>query len=95
MGGAFVAGVVDMLAWRHGQRIFLARAITDMRKGANSLASMVVDQLGKDPMTGDVFVFVNRRRSTMKVLVWDMTTSSQIPFPLVLLTPQLLKRSLL
>lgn len=62
-----------MLSISHHQRIFLARAITDMRKGADSLAAMVSSLLGQDPLSGDAFIFVNRRRSMVKMLMWDVS----------------------
>lgn len=62
-----------MLSLSHAQRIFLARAPTDMRKGSNSLAEMVRTQLDKDPLSGDAFVFFSRRRNYVKILVWDVS----------------------
>ena len=62
-----------MLSLSHCQRIYLARACADMRKGFDGLAALVREQLGKDPLSGDAFVFVGRKRSTLKVLVWDIT----------------------
>jgi len=62
-----------MLSLSHCQRIFLARAPTDMRKGANGLSAMVRERLGKDPLGGDAFVFVSRRRNYVKILVWDVS----------------------
>lgn len=44
-----------------------------MRKGFGGLSGLVRDGLGKDPLSGDVFVFINRRRNRMKLLVWDRT----------------------
>jgi hypothetical protein len=38
-----------MLNVSHVQRIFLARAVADMRKGINGLSALVTDRLGKDP----------------------------------------------
>jgi transposase len=32
---------------------------------------MVRRELGMNPLSGDVFVFVNRRRTHVKLLVWD------------------------
>ncbi len=60
-----------MLSFETGRRIFIARAVTDMRKSFNTLAALVEHQLGHDPFAGDVFVFIGRRRNRMKVLVWD------------------------
>jgi transposase len=62
-----------MLSLSHVQRIFLARAPTDMRKQALGLAGMVMDALGKDPLSGDAYVFLNRHRTIVKILVWDVS----------------------
>ena len=62
-----------MLSLSHCQRIFLARAATDMRKGARSLSVLVRDQLGQDPLSGDLFIFVSKRKNYVKVLSWDTT----------------------
>ncbi len=60
-----------MLSFSSSRRIFLARAATDMRRGIDTLASMVLGELGADPRSGDCFVFVGRDRRRLKVLVWD------------------------
>ena len=44
-----------------------------MRKGFDGLAAVVTLQLGRDPLAGDVFLFVNRTRKRAKVLLWDGT----------------------
>ena len=54
-----------------GRRVFLARAVVDMRKSYQTLADVVRLQLDLDPLSGDVFIFVGRDRSRVKVLVWD------------------------
>ena len=45
----------------------------DMRKGFDGLAAVVTQQLSRDPLSGDVFLFVNRTRKRAKVLLWDGT----------------------
>jgi len=62
-----------MLSLSHVQRIFLARAPADMRKQARGLAGLVMDELGRDPLSGDAFVFLNRHRSMVKILMWDFS----------------------
>lgn len=45
----------------------------DLRKGYNGLYGIVEQELGRDPMSGEFFLFVNRRRTSCKVLHWDGT----------------------
>lgn len=52
-------------------RIWLCTEPTDMRKSFNGLSALVKHRLSADPLSGDLFVFVNRRRSQMKVLYFD------------------------
>jgi transposase len=42
-----------------------------MRKSFNGLAGIVRDRLQADPMSRDLFLFSNRARNRMKVLVYD------------------------
>jgi transposase len=42
-----------------------------MRKGFDSLSGLVRNTLMRDPLTGDVFVFVSRQRMHIKLLYWD------------------------
>lgn len=44
---------------------------TDMRKGFNGLSGLVKDKLSSNPMSGEVYIFINRRRDKMKLLVWE------------------------
>ena len=52
-------------------RYFLYRETTDIRKGFDGLSGMVSGQLGQNPMSGDVFIFVNRQRNRIKLLRWE------------------------
>jgi transposase len=45
----------------------------DMRRGFDSLFGLVRSELGRDPLSGDMFVFVSRNRQRAKVLLWDGT----------------------
>jgi len=52
-------------------RVFLCTSPTDMRKGFDTLAVLVRDGLGYDPLSGHLFLFVGRRRDRLKILYWD------------------------
>lgn len=52
-------------------RIYLCAQPTDMRKGFDSLAALVRDWLGHDPLSGHLFVFRSRRGDRLKLLWWD------------------------
>jgi transposase len=54
-------------------RVFAYPAPTDLRKGYDGLYGLVQRELGCDVLGGELFLFVNRRRTTCKVLVWDGT----------------------
>lgn len=54
-----------------GRRIFLVAGPTDMRKSFNGLAGIVREKLESDPMSRDLFLFCNRAKNRLKVLVYD------------------------
>lgn len=60
-----------MLSVAAGTRIFVATGATDMRKGFDGLCGVVTGVLEKDPLSGHLFLFVNRRRDKLKILYWD------------------------
>ena len=45
----------------------------DMRKSYDGLYAVTRQKLGQDPLSGRLFVFINRRATQMKVLYWDRT----------------------
>jgi transposase len=53
--------------------VYLHRAPIDMRKQMNGLAALVEGVLQADPFSGALFVFINRRRDKLKMLLWDRT----------------------
>jgi transposase len=53
------------------RRIFIARAPVDMRRGIDTLASIVSSAFQHDPYLGDAFVFLGRDRKRVKILIWD------------------------
>jgi len=52
-------------------RLWLCTAPTDMRKQIDGLVALAKHHLGHDPLSGHGFVFVNRRRTQMKLLYFD------------------------
>ncbi len=49
----------------------LYRGVCDMRKSFDGLCGVVRNELGRQPASGEVFVFVNRRRTLIKLLHWQ------------------------
>jgi hypothetical protein len=54
-------------------RVFAYPEAVDLRKGYDGLFGLVKQGLGRDPLSGDLFLFVNQRRKGCKVLLWDGT----------------------
>ncbi len=46
---------------------------TDRRKSFDGLYALTRQELAQDPLSGRLFVFINRRATQMKVLYWDRT----------------------
>ena len=60
-----------MLAPPHGVRVFLCTQATDMRKSFDGLIAATKSVLGENPLSGHLFVFVNRSRNRAKMLLWE------------------------
>lgn len=43
----------------------------DMRKGFDSLCGLVRSQMNRNPLSGEVFIFINRNCTTVKILRWE------------------------
>jgi transposase len=52
-------------------RVWLYTRPTDMRKSYDGLSAVVKTVLHEDPTSGHLFVFINRKRTQMKVLYFD------------------------
>jgi len=52
-------------------RILVAVEAADFRKGIDGLARVCKEALGADPFGGTVFVFRNRRGTSIKLLAYD------------------------
>ena len=57
-----IAGKID---------IYLCTRPVDMRKAYDGLSAEVVNYMGQEPTSGNLFVFVNRPRNRMKILYWE------------------------
>ena len=62
-----------MIGSTRALRVFAFAAPADLRRGFDGLYALVVSELGRDPLSGDCFLFVDRSRTRAKVLVWDGT----------------------
>ena len=54
-------------------RVFLYGEPVDLRKSFTGLTALTKQRLGQDPLSGHLFVFVNRRGDFVKTLYWDRT----------------------
>jgi transposase len=62
-----------MIAMNRRTKIFISKEVTDMRASYDSLFNKVKTILEEDPMSGHVFVFINKRRTSCKCLYYDGT----------------------
>jgi transposase len=60
-----------MLGLSANLRYFLCCSPTDMRNGFDGLAGIVRNHLKNDPISGDLFIFLNKTRTHIKILYWD------------------------
>lgn len=60
-----------MLPISSQSRFFLYSLPTDMRKSFDGLQGIVQNHLNRNPLSGEVFIFINKRRDRIKMLVWD------------------------
>lgn len=52
-------------------RYFLCVDSVDMRKGFDTLSGVVRSAMGMNPLSGDVYIFINKPRDTIKLLHWE------------------------
>lgn len=62
-----------MISQRLQTRVFVCTRPVDMRKSFDTLAHVVRTDLGRDPLSGEIFLFLSRTRRTAKALLWDGT----------------------
>ncbi len=62
-----------MIGTSRVQRVYAYAEPADLRKGFDGLYGLATNAMGYDVLRGDCFLFVNRRRTRAKVLLWDGT----------------------
>jgi transposase len=55
------------------RRILAYNKPVDLRKSINGLVGLVKGVFAEDPLSGSLFVFVNRRGNYLKLVMWDRT----------------------
>lgn len=60
-----------MISLTPQMRILMAVEAIDFRNGIDGLAGICRNQFQKDPLSGCVFVFRNRRGTSLKILIYD------------------------
>ena len=60
-----------MISFSDQRNYHLYRKETDMRKGFDSLCGIIRNELNKSLMNGDAFIFINRPRTHLKLLLWE------------------------
>lgn len=60
-----------MLQISHSTRIFVCAQFVDFRKGIDGLSSLCRAKLDADPLSGALFIFRNKSRSSIRMLIYD------------------------
>jgi transposase len=60
-----------MLTVAGATRVLVATTPVDLRGSFNRLYGLVIDHLKGDPLSGNLYLFTNRRRNRVKILWWD------------------------
>jgi transposase len=62
---------MDVSRWK-AERIFVYRYPVDMRKAIDGLSTLVATELGRNPADRCIYVFTNRGRDKVKLLIWHL-----------------------
>jgi transposase len=60
-----------VLTLTRASRLFIATSPIDLRKSYDGLVTLVEGQFAREVRSGDVFVFLNRRATQVRMLFWD------------------------
>ena len=69
--GRNIIDASSILESSRGTPVVLACGYTDMRKCINGLSSIVENQFKLSPYQKAIFVFCNKQRNRLKILVWE------------------------
>src|SRR5204863_5826873 len=64
------AGATEVIVVPRAVRVYVATSPVSLRKSFEGLSNEVRAVLARDPLSGHVFVFLNRRYNQVKLLVW-------------------------
>ena len=79
MGGGAGSGARSVVIFLpRAVRVYFATGPVNLRKSFDGLSNEVRAVLVRDPLSGHVFVFLNKRRNQVKLLVWDRTTMMRL-----------------
>jgi transposase len=62
-----------VIALPRSVRVYAYPNAADLRRGYNGLFALVQQGLGRNPLSGDLYLFTNAKRTGCKVLLWDGT----------------------
>jgi transposase len=60
-----------VLSFPTNVRLYLATEPVDLRRSYDGLSALVDGTFGKRAMSGDLFIFMNRRGNQIRILFWD------------------------
>lgn len=60
---------MDVERWKPEQ-VWIYRQPVDMRKSIDGLSAIVANELGRNPTDRNVYVFCNRAKDKVKLLIW-------------------------
>ena len=60
-----------MFSLSSSHQFFLFSEPTDMRKSFDGLCGLVSSKMGRNPTSGEVFIFIGTRKDAIKLLHWE------------------------
>lgn len=63
---------MSLLSLPHNVRYHLYNGFADMRCSFNGLTNIIRGELGRSPLSGDLFIFFNKRRDQIKLIIWSI-----------------------